>query len=71
MCLLATVWVRSGLEDRKGTCGFKLFLSLFLGVLDLHCRAWAFSSWGEPGLLFVAMCGLLLLWLMGSRTWAQ
>ena len=33
---------------------------LFLAVLGLHCCAWAFSSWGEQGLLFVAVHGLLI-----------
>ena len=27
----------------------------------LHCCAWAFSSCGERGLLFVAVCGLLIV----------
>ena len=36
-----------------------LFFS-FLAVLGLRCCAWAFSSCGERGLLFVVVCGLLL-----------
>ena len=32
---------------------------LFLAVLGLHFCAWAFSSCGEWGLLFVAVRGLL------------
>ena len=35
------------------------YFYLFLAVLGLCCRAWAFSSWGEWGLLFVLVCGLL------------
>ena len=31
-----------------------------MAVLALHCCVWAFSSWGEPGLLFIAARGLLL-----------
>ena len=33
---------------------------LFLAVLGLHCCTWAFSSCGERGPLFVAVCGLLI-----------
>ena len=36
------------------------FLNLFLAVLGLRYCAWAFSSCGERGLLFVAVCGLLI-----------
>ena len=31
-----------------------------MAVLGLRCRAWAFSSCGEKGLLFVAVHGLLI-----------
>ena len=37
-----------------------LFIYLFLAALGLHCCARAFSSCGERGLLFVAVCGLLI-----------
>ena len=37
-----------------------LLINLFLAVLGLCCCAWAFSSCGEQGLLFVAVCGLLI-----------
>ena len=44
--------------------GFKLlvyyFIYLFLAVLGLRCCAWAFSSCGEQGLLFIAVRGLLI-----------
>ena len=45
---------------------------VFLAALGLRCCVWAFSSYGEQGLLFVAVCGLLIGWLlllqsMGSR----
>ena len=37
---------------------FNLFL--FLAMLGLRCCVWTFSSCGERGLLFVAVCGLLI-----------
>ena len=40
-------------------CFFK-FIYLFLAALGLRCCAWAFSSCGERGLLFVVVCGLLI-----------
>ena len=41
---------------------FKLInlFNLFLAVLGLRCCAWAFSSCGEWGLLFVVVHGLLI-----------
>ena len=33
---------------------FKIYL--FLAVLGLHCCTQTFSSWGEQGLLFIAVC---------------
>ena len=36
------------------------YFILFLAVLGLHCCAWAFSSCGERGLLFVVVRGLLI-----------
>ena len=33
---------------------------VFLAVLGLRCCAWAFSTCGERGLLFVAVCRLLI-----------
>ena len=39
---------------------FVLFcLFIFLAVLGLHCCVRAFSSCGQRGLLFIAVCGLL------------
>ena len=38
-----------------------LCIYLFLAALALHCCAWAFSSCGERGLLFVVVCGLLIV----------
>lgn len=35
-------------------------LYLFLAALGLRHGPWAFSSWGERGLLFLAMGGLLV-----------
>ena len=37
-----------------------LFIYLCLTALGLHCCARAFSSCGERGLLFFAVCGLLI-----------
>ena len=34
---------------------------LFLAALGLCCCAWAFSRCGEWGLLFIAVCGLLIV----------
>ena len=38
---------------------FKL-INLFLAAFCLCCCAWTFSSYGERGLLFVALNGLLI-----------
>ena len=38
-----------------------LFIYLFIAALGPHCCAWAFSSCGEQGLLFVAVCGLFIV----------
>ena len=37
-----------------------LLIYLLMAELGLCCRAWAFSSCGERGLLFVVVCGLLI-----------
>ena len=37
-----------------------LFIYLVLAALGLCCCAWAFSSCGKQGLLFVAVRGLLI-----------
>ena len=39
---------------------FYINLFIFLATLGLRCCAWAFSSCGEQGLLFVAVLGLLI-----------
>ena len=39
---------------------FIYFIYVFLAALGLHCCAWAFSSCGERGLLFVAVRRLLI-----------
>ena len=39
---------------------FYKLIYLFLAALGLHCCAWAFSSCGERGLLFIAVRGLLI-----------
>ena len=40
-----------------------LFLKfiLFLAALGLCCCVWGFSSCGKWGLLFIAVCGLLIV----------
>ena len=37
-----------------------IFIYFFLAVLGLHCCAWAFSSCGEWGLLFIVVRRLLI-----------
>ena len=39
---------------------FIYFIYLFSAALGLCCCAWAFLSCNEPGLLFVAVHGLLI-----------
>ena len=39
---------------------FDFFLNLFLAAVGLRYCAWAFSSCGEWGLLFVVVRGLLI-----------
>ena len=49
-----------GIECGKlGIFFFNYLLIYLLAALGLHCCAWAFSSCGEQGLFFVAVCGLL------------
>ena len=38
----------------------KKIIYVFLAALGLHCCVRAFSSCGEQGLLFIAVCGLLI-----------
>ena len=47
----------------NGIISFFLFIYVFnfLAALGLRCCAWAFSSYGEQGLLFTAVCGLLIV----------
>ena len=41
---------------------FNVFICLFIfAALGLHCCTKAFSSCGELGLLFIAVCGLLIV----------
>ena len=47
---------------------FIYFIYLFLATLGLHCCVRAFSSCGEWGLLFIAVRGLLLRWLLLLRS---
>ena len=49
-----------------------VYICIFLAALRLGCCVRAFSSCGEQGLLFVAVRGLLMRWLLllqstGSR----
>ena len=37
------------------------FIYLFLATLGLRCCTWAFTSRSERGLLFVAVCELLIV----------
>ena len=41
----------------------KKYLFIFV-MMSLHCFVWAFSSCGEWGLLFVVVCGFLILVLL-------
>ena len=47
---------------------FILFYYLFLAALGLRCCARAFSSCGEQGLLFIAVPGFSLWWLLLLRS---
>ena len=49
-----------GVEQRNPAFLSFLKFYLFLVVLGLHCCAWAFSSCGERGPVFVAIHGLLI-----------
>ena len=58
------------LKNSKGLSFFffiNLFIYLFLAALGLRCCARAFSSCSERRLLFILVCGLLLLQSRGSR----
>ena len=44
------------------------FIFLFLAALGLRCCMRAFSVCGEWGLLFVALCGFLIAWLLLLRS---
>ena len=46
---------------QKVSSVFFFFLIYFLAVLGLCCFAWAFSSCGEWGLLFVVVRGFLIV----------
>ena len=39
---------------------FIYFIYFFLAALGIRCYMWAFSSYGEQGLLFVVVHGLLI-----------
>ena len=45
-----------------------LSIYLFMAVLGLRCCAQPSSSCSEQGLLFVAVCGLLIAWLLLLRS---
>ena len=40
---------------------FIYFIYLFLAALGLRCCTWASSSYGTQGLLFIVVCGLLIV----------
>ena len=54
-------WMEYSINVNEGKFFVVFFLNLFLASLGLHCYAWAFSSCGEQGLLFVAVRGLLIV----------
>ena len=62
--ILEVDWLRR--EEERSICRMIFFLShlfkknLFLAALGLRCCTRAFSSCSERGLLFVAVCGLLI-----------
>ena len=41
-------------------CAHMCVFCSFLAELGFRCCTWAFSRCGEQGLLFVAVCGLLI-----------
>ena len=49
-----------GVKNIVVQIGRQIFFFFFLAALGLRCCAWAFSSCGEQGLLFVAVCRLLI-----------
>ena len=51
----------SGSETKSFIFYLFIFIYLFLVALGLRCCAWAFCSCGEWGLLFVVVCGLLVV----------
>ena len=62
-CWKTSVSQRCKIEVPAFLLFFNLFIYciyLFLATLGLRCCAWAFSSCGERGLLFVAVRGLLI-----------
>ena len=58
-------FIVSGLTFRSLIHFFKnkliLFIYLFLAALGLRCCVWAFSSCSEPGLVFIAVHGILFV----------
>ena len=48
------------MQERPTLFIFYKFIYLFWATLGLRCCAWAFSSCGERGLLFIAVRGLLI-----------
>ena len=59
--------------DKAASSGCMFFLSFFMAALGLCCCTQAFSSCGKQGLLFIAVCGLLIaaVSLAKTDTWAQ
>ena len=53
------LWV----HNSSGQVHFPFFMInyLFLVVLGLHCYSWTFSICGKWGLLFIVVCGLLIV----------
>ena len=49
---------------------FEIFIYLFLAILGLHCCLLTFSNGRRQGLLFIAVCGLLISVTSHCRAWA-
>ena len=55
-----SAWLTFPCSGNRSLLLFYFFLNLLLAVLGLRCCTRAFSSCSEWGLLFVAVCGLLI-----------
>ena len=55
------MWELLGSENCTLEICLYIYVFKFLSALGLGCCVWAFLSWGEQGLLFVAVRGLLIV----------